>query len=80
MILISNNLQGKLDLPDDTTAVIIAYNTGGGLRLLDYVMLPHQIYVKKLKKLKQKHPDIKQFVIIPIRSNEYIKLNEWGEL
>jgi hypothetical protein len=58
-------------MPENTTAVILCYNEGYGLRPFD-LCLPHQVYVKKLQKKLKENPLIRSFTIIPMNNEHYI--------
>jgi hypothetical protein len=64
-----------LDLPENCNVVVLCYNEGYGLK--PYALkLPHQIYVKGLKKKMKENPSIKYFTVIPACSAEYVNLTE----
>jgi hypothetical protein len=63
-----------LKLPKDATAIIICVITPGGL-VPKQLSLPHQMYKEKIARLKKEYGhDYRGIVVIPIRSNEYIKI------
>ncbi len=58
---------------DKYSAVVLAYNCGGGLVPFN-LCLTHQVYVEKLLKKFEEKRDIRYFVVIPINSDDYIEL------
>ena len=58
------------------TSVILCYNEGYGLRTVGYVSLPHQLYLEKLEEILAEHPNIKEFVAIPVNHKDYITIAE----
>lgn len=62
----------KFKVPDDCGAVVLCANYGGGLKPLK-ILLPHQIYKEDLEKLLEDRT-IREVVVIPIRSEEYLTI------
>lgn len=62
-----------LDLPKDVSAVILCVNEGYGLVPLE-IRLPHQVYKEKIEEYAKKYPRAESFVVIPVRSSEYIQV------
>lgn len=62
----------KYDMPKGAGAVMVCANYGAGLRPIK-LLLPHQVYTKDLEKLAQE-PGIREVVLIPVRSEEYITI------
>jgi len=62
----------KHKMPEGAGAVVLCTNYGGGLKPVR-ILLPGQVYTKTLEELA-KDPMVKEIVLIPIRSHEYITI------
>ena len=61
-----------LELPDDCNMIILAANSGFGLKPVG-VYLPHQVYVETLEKIIKEH-DAREIVAIPFNHKNYISI------
>lgn len=62
-----------LDVPENCSVVILAYNKGGGLVPVS-LCLPHQVYTRKVDELRKEYGNNYHFevVAIPANSKDYI--------
>lgn len=65
-----------LNLPKDADRVILCVNEGRGLIPLG-IYLSHQIYKERIEEYRKKYRRAESFVVVPIRSNEYIQV--WSD-
>lgn len=62
----------RYKMPEGAGAVVLCANYGAGLKTVR-VLLPGQVYTKTLEDLA-KDPMVKEIVLIPVRSHEYITI------
>jgi len=70
---ICEHYQASAEVKLKYDAIILCKHEGNHLEMLD-IRLPHQVYEETLENYLDKFPKIREFIVIPVNSKEYISL------